>query len=68
LSGYGHPIRYLDMARRGVIPEDLAAKLPPAELYEKAFFPTLEQIDAAKTVITEQWDTVVNADVQDAAQ
>ncbi|GIK40935.1 MAG: iron ABC transporter substrate-binding protein [Chloroflexota bacterium] len=68
LSGYGHPIRYLDMAKRGVIPADLAAKLPAAELYEKAFFPTLEQIDAAKTTITEQWDTVVNADVQDATQ
>jgi putative spermidine/putrescine transport system substrate-binding protein len=66
LSGYGHPIRYNDMAKRGVIPADLAAKLPPAELYEKAFFPTLAQIDAAKKLITEQWDSVVKADVQKA--
>lgn len=66
LSGYGHPIRYTDMAKRGVIPADLAAKLPPAELYEKAFFPTLAQIDAAKKVIVEQWDTVVNADIKAA--
>lgn len=64
LSGYGHPIRYNDMVRRGVIPEDLAAKLPPAELYEQAVFPTLAQLEAARAVITEQWDSVVNVDVQ----
>jgi putative spermidine/putrescine transport system substrate-binding protein len=64
LSGYGHPIRYTDMAKRGVIPADLAAKLPAPELYEKAVFPTIEQLDAAKTLITGQWDTVVKADVK----
>ncbi len=63
LSGYGHPIRYLEMAKRGVIPAELEAKLPPAELYEKAVFPTIQQLDAAKKTITEQWDAVVNVDV-----
>jgi putative spermidine/putrescine transport system substrate-binding protein len=64
LSGYGHPIRYNDMVRRGVIPQELAAKLPPAELYERAIFPTLPQLEAARTTITENWDSVVNVDVQ----
>jgi putative spermidine/putrescine transport system substrate-binding protein len=64
LSGYGHPIRYSDMAKRGVIPADLAAKLPPAELYDQAVFPTLDQLNAAKTTITENWDSVVKADVK----
>lgn len=64
LSGYGHPIRYLDLAKRGVIPAELEAKLPPAELYEKAVFPTIEQLDAAKKTITENWDSVVKADVK----
>jgi putative spermidine/putrescine transport system substrate-binding protein len=64
LSGYGHPIRYNDMVRRGVIPQELAAKLPPAELYEQAVFPTLPQLEAARAVITENWDSVVNVDVQ----
>lgn len=63
LSGYGHPIRYNDMVKRNVIPADLAAKLPPAELYEQAVFPTLPQLEAARTTITEQWDSVVNVDV-----
>jgi putative spermidine/putrescine transport system substrate-binding protein len=64
LSGYGHPIRYNDMVKRGVIPADLAAKLPPAELYEQAIFPSLPQLEAARTLITENWDSVVNVDVQ----
>jgi putative spermidine/putrescine transport system substrate-binding protein len=66
LSGYGHPIRYTDMAKRGVIPADLAAKLPPAELYEQAVFPTLDQLNAAKITITENWDSVVNVDVTES--
>jgi putative spermidine/putrescine transport system substrate-binding protein len=59
LKGYGHPIRYNDLAKNNKIPADLAAKLPPAELYAKAAFPSVEQQEAAKKVITEGWDTVV---------
>ncbi|MEW5989179.1 MAG: ABC transporter substrate-binding protein [Chloroflexota bacterium] len=66
LKGYCHPIRYNDLAARGVIPEDVAAALPAAELYAKAVFPTLDQLNAAKAVITENWDTVVQADVKEA--
>jgi putative spermidine/putrescine transport system substrate-binding protein len=64
LGAYGHPIRYNDLVRRGVVPEEMAAKLPPAELYERAVFPTLEQLTAARTTITENWDSVVNVDVK----
>jgi len=66
LGAYGHPIRYNDMVRRDVIPADLAAKLPPAELYARAVFPTLPQLEAARATITENWDSVVNVDVQSA--
>ena len=52
------------MAARGVIPQDLLDKLPPAEAYAKAVFPTLEEIGAAKEAITTQWDAVVGANVQ----
>lgn len=64
LKGYCHPIRYNDLVERGVIPADLAAVLPPEELYAQAVFPTLEQQSAARDLITTQWDTVVQADVQ----
>jgi putative spermidine/putrescine transport system substrate-binding protein len=59
LKGYCHPIRYNDLAKRNVIPADVAAKLPPADVYAKAVFPTLDQINAAKDYITKNWDSVV---------
>lgn len=64
LKGYCHPIRYNDMAARGIIPEDLAARLPSAELYAKAAFPSVEQYEAVRAVIAEKWDAVVKADVR----
>jgi putative spermidine/putrescine transport system substrate-binding protein len=65
LKGYCHPIRYNDLAARGVIPADLAAKLPSDELYAQAVFPSLDQLVAARELITTQWDTVVKADVKE---
>lgn len=59
LKGYAHPSRYVDMAARGVIPADMAAKLPPAELYTKALFLTVDQLNAAKKEITDNWRKVV---------
>ncbi len=44
LKGYAYPIRYNDMAARGVIPADLAAKLPPAEGCGQRRLPDLEII------------------------
>ncbi|CAN7454203.1 ABC transporter substrate-binding protein [Pararhizobium sp. LjRoot255] len=64
LKGYCHPIRFNDLAKNGKIPQDLLAKLPPAASYEKAVFPTLEEQEAYKEVITKGWDTVVGANVQ----
>jgi len=63
MQGYCHPIREADMRTRGVIPADLAAKLPDVS---GAVFPTLDQLNAAKDVITQNWDSVVGADVQAA--
>ena len=64
LKGYCHPIRFNAMAAANAIPADLLAKLPPAENYAKAVFPTLDQQDAYKTTITTNWDSVVGADVK----
>jgi putative spermidine/putrescine transport system substrate-binding protein len=64
LKGYCHPIRFNDLAKNKKIPADLLAKLPPAEAYEKAVFPTLDQQNASKEVITKQWDTIVGANVK----
>jgi putative spermidine/putrescine transport system substrate-binding protein len=59
LKGYAHPARYLDMVKRNVIPAELSDKLPPAEYYEKAIFPELDAIVAAKAYISENWRTKV---------
>jgi putative spermidine/putrescine transport system substrate-binding protein len=37
--------------------------MPPAESYNKAVFPTLDEQAAGKETITKQWDAVVGANV-----
>ncbi len=64
LKGYCHPIRFGDLVANGKVPQEMLDKLPPAEFYEKAVFPTLDEQGAAKEMITKQWDTVVGANVQ----
>jgi putative spermidine/putrescine transport system substrate-binding protein len=64
LKGYCHPIRFNDLAAAKKIPADLLAKLPPAEGYAKAVFPTLAEQDAAKAAITAGWDSQVGAAVK----
>ena len=53
LKGYCNPIRYDDLTKRGVVPADLAAKLPDSS---GAVFPTPAQLAAAEQVITKGWD------------
>ena len=64
LKGYCHPIRFNDLAKNGKIPQDLLAKMPPADAYAKAVFPTLDEQAAGKETITKQWDAAVGANVQ----
>ncbi len=63
MEGYCHPIREPDLRDRGVIPADLLAKLPDVS---GAVFPTLDQLNAARDLITANWDAAVGADVQAA--
>jgi putative spermidine/putrescine transport system substrate-binding protein len=55
LAGYCHPIRFNDVAERGVIPQDMMDNLPPAENYAKAIFPTLDEQSAAKQAVADNW-------------
>lgn len=63
MKGYCHPIREPDLRARGVVPEDLLTKLPSVE---GAVFPSADQLAAAKTLITDNWDTVVGASIEEA--
>jgi putative spermidine/putrescine transport system substrate-binding protein len=64
LKGYCHPIRFNDMVKRGVVPQEMLDKLPPAASYEKAYFPTLDEVNENKAAVTAGWDSVVGANVQ----
>ena len=64
LKGYCHPARFNAMVKDGKVPQELLDALPPAESYEKAYFPTLEEVDANKAAVTGAWDSVVGANVQ----
>ena len=64
LKGYCHPIRFDAMSKAGKIPAELLAKLPPAEAYAAAIFPTLDQQSANKEVVTTGWDKMVGATVK----
>ena len=63
LKGYCHPVRFGDLSAKGKVPAELLAKLPPAEAYAKAVFPSLDDQKAAKEAITTKWDSVVGANV-----
>jgi putative spermidine/putrescine transport system substrate-binding protein len=60
LKGYCNPIRYEDMVSRGIVPADLAAKLPDST---GAVFPTPAQLKTATDLITKGWDATVGVDV-----
>ena len=64
LKGYCHPIRFDDLVKSKSVPADLMSKLPPADAYATAVFPTLAQQNASKEAITKQWDSVVGANVK----
>ena len=64
LKGYCHPIRFEDLVKNKKVPDALLGRLPPAENYEKALFPSLELQGKAKETITKQWDAVVGAEVK----
>ena len=64
LKGYCHPARFNAMAKAGKIPQFLLDALPPAESYEAAVFPTVDEQNANKAAVTAGWDSVVGANVQ----
>jgi putative spermidine/putrescine transport system substrate-binding protein len=61
LKGYTHPARFQDLSDRGVVPDDLLAKLPPAESYADVQFPTQEQSDTATKTLAAGWGKAVGS-------
>lgn len=63
MRGYAHGVNQADMEARGVIPEDLQAKLPESSAYASAVSPNPDQLTAARQLIGEQWLATVGVDV-----
>lgn len=61
LAGYCHPIRYPDLVAKNKVPAEALAKLPDVT---GTVFPSLDQLTAARELITKQWDSVVGVDVK----
>jgi putative spermidine/putrescine transport system substrate-binding protein len=59
LEGYAHPARFSDMVKRGVIPQDLLAKLPPAEPYKHVQFADKAQTEKAQNTLKAEWTKMV---------
>ncbi|MFT3988073.1 ABC transporter substrate-binding protein [Aestuariivirga sp.] len=64
LKGYCHPARFNALVAAKSVPQELMDKLPPAEAYNKAIFPTVEQQAANKKTVSEGWDKTVGANVK----
>ncbi|MDO5632554.1 MAG: ABC transporter substrate-binding protein [Paracoccus sp. (in: a-proteobacteria)] len=65
LQGGCYPARFVAMKEAGLIPQDMLDALPQPDLVDRAVFPTVEQQDALKRVVTENWDNVVGATVSE---
>lgn len=61
-NGFCYPIRFESMKAAGTLSEDVLAKLPSTE---GAYFPTIEEINQVKTIVSEGWPVVVGVEVKD---
>ncbi|MCS6774731.1 MAG: extracellular solute-binding protein [Anaerolineae bacterium] len=64
MKGFCAPARLNDMLKRGVVPEDLKAKMPDPSLLAKAVVPSRDQLSKAREFIKENWDKVVGLEFQ----
>ncbi len=64
MKGYCAPARLADMLERGVVPEDIAAKMPDPAVLASSVVPSGDQLSAARELIKNEWDNVVGLDIK----
>jgi putative spermidine/putrescine transport system substrate-binding protein len=62
MKGYAHGVQQADLETRGVIPADLAAKLPASSVFASAVAPSPDQLAKAKDLITNGWMQTVGVE------
>jgi putative spermidine/putrescine transport system substrate-binding protein len=63
MKGYAHGVQQADLEARGVIPADLAAKLPASSAFASAVSPSPAQLTAALDLIKAGWMTTVGVEI-----
>lgn len=66
-KAYGIPTRFSTMLSAKKVPADVLNKIPSANVRAKVVFPNSAQLIAAKTLITEQWDSIVKIEIKKKA-
>jgi len=64
MKGYCAPARLADMLGRGVVPDDLKAKMPDPAVLSSSVVPSGDQLSAARELIKNEWDNVVGLDIK----
>lgn len=59
LEGGAIPARYAALVEQGLVTDEVAKNLPPAEIIAEISFPTQAQVDKAKEALTENWGPMV---------
>jgi putative spermidine/putrescine transport system substrate-binding protein len=67
IKGGASAVSQADMMTRNVIPADVLKTLPDAKIFAAAVAPTVDQLKAAKTLITSGWLATVGVAVPTAA-
>jgi putative spermidine/putrescine transport system substrate-binding protein len=60
MEGYCHPIREADLRERGVVPEELLARLPDVT---GAVFPTVDELTQGREKVAAEWGNVVGVEI-----
>jgi len=66
IKGGAAVVHEADMISRGVVPADVLKTLPDPKILASAVAPTVDQLNAAKTLITGGWMTTVGVSVTPA--
>jgi putative spermidine/putrescine transport system substrate-binding protein len=64
IKGYCAPARLSDMTSRGVVSDEMKAKLPDPALLTSSIVPSGDQLSAARELIKNQWDSIVGLDIK----
>jgi putative spermidine/putrescine transport system substrate-binding protein len=63
MRGYAHGVQQADLETRGVVPPDLAKKIPRTSDFSSALIPSPNQLSAARNLIIDGWMKTVGVEV-----